>query len=260
MLPPPDSRVSTRPGDRVTIVVPCFNEARRLRLEAFRSFSERHPGVCFLFVNDGSTDDTGPVLENFCRQNPGQWACLGLERNSGKAEAVRQGVLTALREPLAAVGYWDADLSTPLDEIPPMLAALDEFPLVELVMGARVRLMGRDIHRLALRHYAGRVFATAASLTLGIAVYDTQCGAKLFRVTPRLAALFEAPFLSRWIFDVELIARRLEALSGPERAAADTFIIEYPLRAWADVAGSKVTARDAARAAGELLRIAARYR
>ena len=117
-----------------------------------------------------------------------------------------------------------------------------------------VQLLGTDIARHPARHYLGRMFATAASVTLGLPVYDTQCGAKLFRVTPHTAELFSAPFISRWVFDVELIARHMRVTGGRHR------IVELPLRCWHDVKGSKVKPRHFAVALADVARIWLRYR
>ena len=115
-------------------------------------------------------------------------------------------------------------------------------------MGSRVKLLGRKIDRRRSRHYLGRIFATAVSTVLGLDVYDTQCGAKLFRVTPFIRALFEHPFLSRWIFDVEIIARLIQAKRGKNLPQADRVIYEFPLMEWRDVQGSKLGYGDFVRA------------
>jgi hypothetical protein len=108
-----------------------------------------------------------------------------------------------------------------------------------------------------MRHYLGRVFATFASLVLRLAVYDTQCGAKLFRVNPTVSNLFQQPFRSRWIFDVELLARFVQSV-GPQRAEAAIF--EYPLEQWRDVPGSKLRPKHFAKAAWDLFMIRSNYR
>jgi len=239
------------------IVVPCFNEEKRLEGRAFREFAESHPQVRFLFVDDGSHDDTRRVLEALHESLPARLAALYLPENRGKAEAVRLGVNRAFAEGARYVGYWDADLATPLAEIPRFIEVLDGLPECWLVMGSRVSLLGRDIQRKPSRHYLGRLFATASALSLGLAVYDTQCGAKLLRNAPVLQAAFAEAFTSRWIFDVELLARLVAAV-GPD--AARSHIYELPLMRWVDVAGSKVKPSDFLRASLELLAIARRYR
>ncbi len=234
------------------IVVPCYNEADRLDLQAFESFAKQGHPQQFLFVNDGSTDDTRQVLETLHDCDPQRFALYDLPKNMGKAEAVRRGVLRALESRPDFVGFWDADLATPLSTIPEFCELLQRHGELQMVLGSRVRLLGRKIERRPLRHYLGRVFATLASLILGLPIYDTQCGAKLFRVSAELRRLFERPFRTNWIFDVELLARFLGARNSSRRQSAREAIFEVPIRQWRDVAGSKVRARDFVKALFEL--------
>src|SRR5262245_47970847 len=100
---------------RATIVIPCFNEAARLDTQRFVQYAVAAPGVDFVMVNDGSTDDTLEqlgILRRFCPQG---FRVVDLPTNCGKAEAVRQGLLNALQSEPEYVGYWDADLATPLE-------------------------------------------------------------------------------------------------------------------------------------------------
>jgi len=239
------------------IVVPCYNEADRLKVSEFRRYLAECPDVSLLFVNDGSTDSTLRVLQELQKEMPRQISVLDLERNSGKGEAVRNGLLSAIRNGASCVGFWDADLATPLSAIGDLQAVLLADPEVDVVLGARVKLLGRNIDRRAARHYLGRAFATCAALVLGLEVYDTQCGAKLFRVTPDLENVLARPFCSRWIFDVELIARFLKLrTSDPD---AKNKIYEFPLYSWRDVPGSKIRLRDFFRSAMDLYKIRERY-
>jgi dolichyl-phosphate beta-glucosyltransferase len=243
---------------RVTLVVPCFNEERRLDLDAFSAAHVEGWELEFVFVDDGSTDGTRAVLDRLRDRHPERMRVLGLPVNGGKAEAVRRGMLEVLGGSPDAVGFWDADLAAPLTELPAFAKVLADRPEVELVIGSRVKLMGRHIERRAWRHYLGRVFATAASLALELPVYDTQCGAKLFRATPSVARVFEQPFLARWVFDVEMLARFLALHPGP-RADAERAIYEMPLREWVDVHGTKLKSTDFVKAGLDLAMIRARY-
>lgn len=234
-----------------TIVVPCFCEEGRLDRAAFLGFARAQPDLSLLFVDDGSTDGTAGLLASLALESGGRCAVLTLETNRGKAEAVRQGLRRALEGDADIVGYLDADLATPLDELARLLGLLRE-GRHQVILGSRVGLLGYDIQRKTSRHYLGRVFATAASLALRLRIYDTQCGAKLFRRTPALAAALRDPFVSRWAFDVELLGRLLIGSSEAPRLLPQA-ITEAPLLRWHDVAGSKLGMSDVLGMAREML-------
>ena len=242
---------------RVHIVVPCFDEADRLPVDDFLAHDDAD--VSFLFVDDGSGDATWEVLGALCARRVDKFFRIRLRQNQGKAEAVRFGMREALDRGATYVGYWDADLATPLEEIHHFVARLDADPDLDVVIGSRVRLLGRTIERRTYRHLYGRVFATAVSQLLQLGVYDTQCGAKLFRDSDDLRAVLQEPFTTRWVFDVELLARLISRWE-PRGVDTESRIYEWPLRVWRDVAGSKIHARDAAVAFMDLARIAQRYR
>ena len=251
---------TTPTANRCAVVIPCYNEATRLKVHCFTEFLKQNDEVDFLFVNDGSRDATLALLQELQANHPGRMAVYDQQPNQGKAAAVRAGMLSAMANPVNAfTGFWDADLATPLTSIPLLLHQLLDVPKREMVFGSRVRLLGHDIHRKPLRHYLGRAFATAVSIVLALPIYDTQCGAKLFRITPGLRQILAEPFQSRWIFDVELIARYL-SLHHRDIAFVSEAIYEYPLPAWEDVAGSKVGPGDFFKAFFELVRIRRTYR
>jgi glycosyltransferase involved in cell wall biosynthesis len=211
----------------VCLIVPCFNEARRLDLKAL---ANAPAGVTCLLVNDGSRDGTGELLD---RHQSDVLRVLHLPHNVGKAEAIRQGVLHArqvgLLNHVEWVGYWDADLATPLSEVSNFLAYESLEPVrADGIVGSRIYKLGSRIARSYLRHFLGRWFATLARILLRLECYDSQCGAKLFRIE-HVERAFSEPFISRWIFDVEVLMRLRERR-----------LIECPLRTWSDVAGGKL--------------------
>ena len=248
--------------------MPFYNEEHRLRAEPFFEFlaspGPLHQAVRFLFVDDGSTDGTLHLLRSIHLRaaelgHADRIAILEQRPNGGKAEAIRNGMLAAISVHQAGceyAGFWDADLAAPLSAIPQLFAQLETAPHLHMIFGSRVRLLGRRIHRNPTRHYLGRIFATAASKTLRLPIYDTQCGAKIFKVTPDLAHVLAQPFLSRWIFDVEIVARYLQ-LRG--RSFCFSSIYEFPLEAWEDVGGSKLRSHDFFHAAFDIFRIHRRY-
>lgn len=238
----------------LTVVVPCYNEADRLDAAPLLAFIDGHADASFLLVNDGSSDGTAAVLDRLAAERPGRIRALQLAPNRGKAEAVREGLRDALAAGADIVGFLDADLSTPPAQIDDLRAALAR-PGVQVAIGSRIGMLGYDIDRSAVRHYLGRVFATAASLILQARVYDTQCGAKLFRASPALSDALSAPFLSRWAFDVEFLGRLL--IGSPAVPALPlSAIVEVPLPIWHDVKGSKLGLGGMARTVRDLVVVA----
>ncbi len=237
------------------LVVPCYDEEARLHPQAFADFVSCHPSARVLFVDDGSTDGTFEILERLQKTTPDSIGILRLRSHQGKAEAVRLGILEGIRQQATLVGFWDADLSTPLGAVDDFLALAAKRPDVDVILGSRVNLMGRDIRRQKSRHYLGRVFATAVSICLDLGVYDTQCGAKVFRANAAIAAVFARPFHSGWIFDVEVIARYLAqpvATGDPSRRSR---IYELAVAAWHHRPGSKLRWTDFIRAIFDLVSI-----
>jgi hypothetical protein len=237
---------------RATIVVPCYNEECRLDEYEFSRLAASGR-VRLLFVNDGSTDGTRFILARLVATSEAI-DLVDLRANAGKAEAVRRGLLAAIAQGASIIGYYDADLATPPHELLRLLEVLQADPLLTAVFGARLARLGSKIKRSPLRHYVGRIYATLASVALGITVYDTQCGAKVFRVQPAVISAVSIPFRSSWSFDVELCHRLLMGTTEVAGLSERSFV-EVPLTAWEDVGGSKVRGFDGIGALLDLLAI-----
>lgn len=211
---------------KICIIIPCYNEQRRLPQDEFLEFYQGST-YSFCFVNDGSQDATLQVLHNLQKSREERVLVVDLPQNLGKAEAVRIGILHALEwGEFDWVGYFDADFSTPLSEAAYLLDHINSNTL--LVLGSRVNRLGATIERNFWRHYFGRVFSTFASLTLKLPVYDSQCGAKFIH-THVAQPVFATPFLTRWLFDLEIVARMINLLG---RRAVQASVVEIPLNKW----------------------------
>ena len=234
------------------LVIPCYDEASRLPADEFLNWAHRHPEWTLCFVNDGSRDDTGEKLRGLS-ERASNIRVVQLEKNQGKAEAVRQGLLSIYLEHTWC-GYLDADLATPLSEIERIYSTYRESEF-EMILGSRVRRLGTSIERNPWRHYIGRVGASLISLVLKLPTYDTQCGAKLIR-SHLIVHLMSERFLSRWLFDVEILARLRNHL-GLEKI--QRLAHEDALRYWYERAGSKLKLSDSLLVFRDLWKIHRRY-
>lgn len=229
----------------LAVVIPCYNEEHRLPRQVILDWAQRRPDWFWLLVDDGSTDDTGNILRSMAGPNV---EYLALPSNVGKAEAVRQGLQRAYQR-LATdwLCYLDADLATPLSEIERLYSLYVDSDKL-FILGCRLARLGATIRRLPARHYLGRVGGTIISLLLGLPTYDTQCGAKLVR-RELVPLVFDRPCVSRWLFDVELLARCRNHFG---RSVVLSRVVEEPLREWNERPGSKLRLKDLLRIPGEL--------
>lgn len=242
---------------KTCIIIPCYNESKRLDVESFIDFYGKHQDIHLCFVNDGSTDETLNIIRSMCNGRSDRMSFINQSTNTGKSEAIRKGILVAFRQQTYdCLGYIDADLSTPLSELARLVRYFALNTECQMLMGSRILYLGANIKRKALRHYCGRIFATVASRTIKMGVYDTQCGMKLFR-TELAKRIFHEPFLSKWLFDVELIFRVINLMGHLKTSEC---LREIPLNQWIDKGYSKVSLMNYLTAPFILIKIALHYK
>lgn len=218
---------------KIGLVIPCFNEAKRLPMDRILQFVESDPDTLLLFVNDGSRDLTVQKLKELSAHERIDF--LDFKENKGKAEAVRLGMIKINHENVDYLGFWDADMATPLEEIKFLRNFILSKKNCDAILCSRWLRLGFEIKRNPWRHYLGRIFATIASLILKLPVYDTQCGAKLFH-KDTVKIITDRKFISKWFFDIEILFRLKK--SGHKK------LWEYPVSFWEDVKGSKLKIKD----------------
>lgn len=242
--------------NHLCIVIPCYNEDKRFNSLILDEFLNINPDVKVLLVNDGSADNTAQLLSEIALKFPLTVEVLNLAKNQGKAEAVRRGMLHAAQKTSATwISFLDADFSVEPKELLFMLQAAERNSRLKVIMGSRILRLGGQIDRNHLRHYLGRVFATIASIILKLPVYDSQCGAKLFR-NETVQLLFSEAFVSKWLFDVEILARYRNAFG---QKAVLKEVLEFPLNRWVEKGASKLKFIDMVRVPWNFLLIHRKY-
>lgn len=240
----------------VAFVVPCYNEEKRLQPQRFLEFARQHPQITLYMVNDGSRDNTIQRLNELSQASAEAIKVIDLPVNQGKAGALRASILQLARlKQYEYLGFIDADLSAPLLEIPRLVDKIYQNRL-QLVAGARVKMLGHDIVRSTSRHYFGRMFVTYQDMLLRLGNYDTQCGLKVFR-SDLAELIFSEPFLSSWFFDIELFVRTRQHLGWDQYPR---LVAETPLMEWKEVGGSKLKWTDFAKAPFEVWKIYRGYK
>jgi dolichyl-phosphate beta-glucosyltransferase len=226
---------------QIGIVVPCYNEENRISLITFEEYINKNKNCFFCFVNDGSNDKTLKMLRAFSSKYPYRIYVVDNKINLGKAESVRNGINHLLSEKkFDILGYLDADLATPLDEIERITALFNNTKKL-IIFGSRIKHIGGYVEREFTRYILGRIFATVvSSWLLKIAVYDTQCGFKFFRAAI-VESLFDKKFQSKWFFDIELFCRIKKKFPYTD---INEIAQEFFIKIWKDQKGSKIKLSD----------------
>lgn len=217
--------------ENVAIIVPFYNEGKRWNFEYWARL--KNLGFSLFLIDDGSSDNTWEIISNFDSKRS-----FRLHVNRGKAEAVRFGMLEALKQnqQIEYLAFVDADGAFDIDEVVNILERTSSLLSIDFdaVWTSRVRLSGRDIQRSALRHAIGRFVSTSLSGSYSNFPYDSQSGFKIYRNTSEFKKSLNFSTQTRWFFELEHLANY--AFTN----GVGLKIWEEPLKYWRDVPGSKV--------------------
>ncbi|WP_111684483.1 response regulator [Winogradskyella tangerina] len=240
----------------VGVVIPCYNEEERLLSDEFLSFVNQNSGYHLCFVNDGSKDKTLEVLHNLQKGREDFITVYDCEKNGGKAEAVRLGMLhMAEKTDLDYIGFLDADLSTDLSDFDDLVKTM-EGSNFKIVSGSRISRMGANITKESARKIISLTINFIIRKILSMDFKDTQCGAKIFHKDV-IDIAFKKKFVTQWIFDVEIF-KRMTIHFGLNQAKS--MLCEQPLKRWIHADGSKLSMKDSVKIVMQLAQIAWVYR
>jgi glycosyltransferase involved in cell wall biosynthesis len=232
------------PAPDLSIVIPAFNEERRLpkSLERIHSYVvNRRLNAEVIVVDDGSADNTAGVVEAL-RKGYSELRLVCNGRNRGKGFSVRHGMQAAVGQ---IALFTDADLSAPIEEADKLLAVIRESGADGAIGSRALNRNLIEVHQAPLREWAGMLFNRAVRIMTGVPYVDTQCGFKAFRCDAT-RIVFAQQRIAGFGFDPEILflARRHRLR-----------VVEVPVR-WSHDPATKVhVARDSIRMLVDLVTI-----
>ncbi|MFV0604791.1 MAG: glycosyltransferase [Niabella sp.] len=222
---------------RYAVIVPCYNEEMRFPFYAFYEFAKQNRNLLLCLVNDGSKDNTLAVLRGLQATGLPNICVYDLARNSGKSEAVRQGILYVYEKfSPELIGFLDADIATHPEEWLQMAKYKEKFPQFFAIVGSRIQRLGANISRTDNRSFFSSIIKKIIRSILKTRFQDTQCGAKIFHRS-LIPFLFNKPFMSPWLFDVEIFLR-LQKKFG--QSTLHKGVLEFPLMQWTEIGDSRL--------------------
>jgi dolichyl-phosphate beta-glucosyltransferase len=238
-----------------SIIIPCFNEAKRFLSQEFIDFLNTNSNFNILFVNDGSSDDTLKILKELS-DSCERIQHVDLIENVGKAEAVRLGMQEALKFKTDYYAYLDADLAIPLEEFLRLFELTKANNQLEFTYLSKIKRLGAEVNQKYKRFIIGRILASMTRLSLKLPIYDTQCGCKLMH--NEIAQLvFKDKFISPWLFDIEIFWRIIKAKS---RTYFKDHTLEVPLNKLIERGPSSISFKAFFKLPYEFLKIHRTYR
>lgn len=222
--------------NKVLLIVPCYNEEKRFNIHYWKEISDGLGNVNFLFVDDGSTDNTFMKIEELSTQTN----CFfqKIEKNSGKGKTLKNAFSSAVKENYEIIGFIDSDGAFKLNDIKRIVILAEQLITkkdFEAVFSSRINLAGRNIKRKKSRHYISRAIYTIINLIIKIPLYDTQSGFKLYENSLEWRKVFKEEFKTRWFFDIETLTLFRKLHNRNPRTW------EEPLDNWSDVPGSSLS-------------------
>lgn len=218
---------------KIAIIIPCYNEEKRLIKESFINFLSSNSDIDLIFVNDGSSDNTISILKTIQLAFEKKVFIINIDSNKGKANAISEGMRNCIsNSDYSHLGFLDADLSTSLEEFHRLYIKMDN-QNADYIFGSRIKMLDSQIKRSIFRHFSGRLIATIIDSKFKLGIYDTQCGAKCFR-KEIISMVMQEHFKTKWFFDIEIFLRIKEQFTHLKG-------IEEPLKIWRDPGGSKMS-------------------
>lgn len=235
---------------RILLLIPIYNEEKRLNLDLLKDF---HSSCDLCFLDDGSTDGTSELIQKFIDTHS-KATILKSARNQGKGNILNWGYnllkSTGKLQKYDYIGYWDADLSVPFENLQEMLKFLRQNKNVSALFGSRRITNVTVVQHNFFRRFLSAGYSYFSKLILGHPLKDSKCGAKIF--TREAASIaFGGMFINSWIFDLEIFFRLKQA---------GLMVDEFPLLRWNYMRGSKLTFSDIFIAFMGLFQLKIRYK
>ncbi len=190
---------------KLALFIPCYNETGRLKIIDFQNFiSENANFIDFYFVDDGSDDGTSSFLSSHFKSYK-NFNLISFKNNSGKGNVLRQGIFRIDLQKYTYLGFIDADLDIPLEQVLKLYESLEQS---EYLMAISNRQFSESFNFYRLRSYISVLMVGTANLLLNFdpRIKDTQCGCKMFR-SEIVGPCFQPVFVSDWLFDIEVFLR-----------------------------------------------------